>query len=409
MYPEIRETLNILNDDKNHFVNSNDICTPMECVEEMVNAIPEEFWQREFVKILDPCAGNGNFPAYVLEKCIKNNTRHSIIANEINSKRLKNLKKILGSSITILDSDFFHFNDSEKYDLVIANPPYAKFTELGVRAAKNHTLSRDFILKALSITNDNGYIVFIVPDNWMSLSDRNDVVFELSKFQFVRLNIHGAKKYFPGVGSSFTWFVLKKEKNNKSFVVENFYLKNSVDSATLDTNIESIPLFYNDMVRGILNKTIYNNSEKFQIETSSNLHKYTKKKLLNCSMNDSFKYRIIHTQNQTVWSSVPHKYQDGLKVFISTTSYYKTFIDDCGMTQSIAFLRCGSYKEAEISKYILDHPLYVFLNNIHRYGNFNNIRILQKFPIPSNVENIWESFGVSNEEKDFIMSFLKTT
>ena len=36
-----------LNGDLSHFNNSNDICTPMGCVKEMVDTIPKEFWHRK--------------------------------------------------------------------------------------------------------------------------------------------------------------------------------------------------------------------------------------------------------------------------------------------------------------------------------------------------------------------------
>ncbi len=55
------------------------------------------------------------------------------------------------------------------------------------------------------------------------------------------------------------------------------------------------------------------------------------------------------------------------------------------MTQSIAFIRCENEIVARQIKEVLEHPLYKFINNICRYGNFNNIRILQNFPHCDNV------------------------
>ena len=46
-YIEVKEYLDKLNFDESHFVNSNDICTPMGCVEEMVDSIPKSFWKKE--------------------------------------------------------------------------------------------------------------------------------------------------------------------------------------------------------------------------------------------------------------------------------------------------------------------------------------------------------------------------
>jgi hypothetical protein len=156
-----------------------------------------------------------------------------------------------------------------------------------------------------------------------------------------------------------------------------------------------------------LRKTIDNpNIKKYKVETTSDLHKYTKKSFINDKQDETFQYKLIHTPKQTVWASRPHKYQDGYKVFISTTDKYQVFVDSCGMTQSIAFIRCASKDEAEIIKEVLLHPLYVFINNICRWGNFNNIRILQQFPIPDNKEDIFSSFDITDEEKNMIMTYL---
>lgn len=403
MYTDLRNTIDKLNKDKSHFANSNDICTPMTCVEEMVDKIPKEFWNRENISVLDPCAGNGNFPAYILQK-VKNN--FTITANEISDSRVANLENLIGNNVTITRKDFLKDTFEEGYDLIIANPPYALFNG-EKRAAKNHNVSRDFIKIALELLNDNGYLVFIIPDNWMSLSDRNDVVKRLSKYQFVYLDIHGAKKYFPGVGSSFTWFVLKKEENNKPFEINNTFKKKVLSSASLDVGSESIPLFYTDEVKSILDKTIYSNNEKFKIETSSDLHKYTKKDLLSTEKNDVFRYEVIHTPRQRVYSKRPHKFQEGCKVYVILTTYYSTFVEcDKGMTQSIAFLRARSLEESKKISKALNHPLYVFINNIHRYGNFNNIRVLQKFPVPNDFNDVWNSFNITKDERNFIMSFL---
>jgi hypothetical protein len=151
-----------------------------------------------------------------------------------------------------------------------------------------------------------------------------------------------------------------------------------------------------------LNKTIDKNNKKFDIMTSSDLHKYTKRELISNTKDDIFKYKLIHTPKQTVWSKRPHKFQEGFKVFISTTTYYSIFIDNCGMTQSIAFILCKDEQEAILLKKILEHPLYCFINNICRYGNFNNIRILQNFPYCIKYEDIYKDFKINKEEIKFI-------
>ena len=164
---------------------------------------------------------------------------------------------------------------------------------------------------------------------------------------------------------------------------------------------------YNDLIQSILHKTLDSDLPKFKVETSSDLHKYTKKNLISVEQDEDHPYRLIHTPKQTVYASRPHKYQSGYKVFISTTSYYSVGVDDCGMTQSIAFIRCeDDIVKAHKIRDILKHPLYKFLNDICRWGNFNNIRILQSFPECDEVKCVWDKFNISEKEQEYINTFL---
>jgi SAM-dependent methyltransferase len=392
-YENIKSYFDELNQNKDHFTNSNDICTPIDCVKEMVDSVPNNFWQKD-IKVLDSCCGNGNFHAYINTKTELSN----LYFNEINLKRVDNLITYFGEDINLTTKDFLEFEDKEQYDMVVSNPPYAKFNN-NKRVSKNHNLSRDFIKKALTITKKDGYILFVVPNNWMSFSDRNTLPKELSNYQFIYLDIGGAKKYFPKVGSSFTWFLLKKSPNKKEFIVKNHYKLKDEVKVKLKINSDFIPLYYSEIVKSILDKTIYNNNiEKYKIETTSFLHRYTKKDLISDIKTNKYKYKIIHTPSTTLWSEIPHKYQDGYKVFLSLTNQYGLFIDDCGMTQSIAFIRCQTKKEAEKIKQELENPIYKFLNNITRYGNFNNIRVLQKLPK-------WGKLNLTSKELEFIEYF----
>jgi len=394
-FETIRHYFNALNNDHGHFVNSNDICTPMECVKEMLDSVPEEFWERKDIKVLDSCCGNGNFHAYAATKTSLDN----LCFNEINEKRVYNLKKYFGEDINCTTKDFLTFDDTEEYDMVVSNPPYAMFNN-GKRVSKNHNLARLFIQKAINITKPNGYILFIVPNNWMSFSDRNNLPNQLSRYQFIRLDINGAKKWFPKVGSSFTWFLLKKVPNNEAFEITNHYVLQDTQYAKLDKGVRFIPLYYSETVRSIFNKTVNDaNLTKYKIETSSNLHRFTKKEYLKTACDDEYKYKIYHTPSQIVWSRIPHKYQEGFKVYLSLTNQYGTFIDEnTGMTQSIAFIRCKSKGEALKIKAELDSEVYKFINNVTRYGNFNNIRVLQNLPLLSEIR-------LTEEENNFIREF----
>ena len=405
----------ILNKDRDSFKSSNDEPTPLSCVEEMIKKIPCSFW-KEDIKILDPVCGNGNFHAVIYNKLIKKKISPKTILenilyfNDIDINRTLMINTIFEADkylLNVTTQDYLEYSESQQFDLIVANPPYAKLLPNGKRASKNHNLIKPFLEKSLKLLKPNGYLLFITPDNWMSYADRNTLIKKLTSLQILYLNIHTAKKYFKKIGSSFTWYIIKNKKGNRKFTVEGIRKGITYKSKVKSEVRKYIPLVYSDIVQSILHKTLDDDSlPKFKVETSSDLHKYTKKQLISVEQDDEHPYRLIHTPKQTVYASRPHKYQEGYKVFISTTSYYSVGVDNCGMTQSIAFIRCGDdIVRAHKIRDILKHPLYKFLNDICRWGNFNNIRILQSFPVCNNVESVWSSFGISQYEEDFIKNF----
>ena len=415
-YPDLKTHFDqVLNTDKESFKTSNDEPTPIGCVEEMVDKIPNKFWEKDNLKILDPCCGNGNFHVVIYNKLIKHHPSNIILNNmlhfnDINEMRIENVKKIFQETINnlnITQTDFLLYDESQKFDLIVANPPYAKLLPSGKRASKNHNLIKPFIEKTLKLLKPNGYLLYITPDNWMSYADRNILIEKLTSLNIVYLNIHTAKKYFKKIGSSFTWYLIQNTKAKKQLVIEGIWEKKIYKSIVKSEIRKYIPMYYTRFIQRILHKTIDTSLPKYKVETSSDLHKYTKRSLISKTQDDEHQYRLIHTPSQTVYATRPHKYQDGYKVFISTTTYYKVFVDNCGMTQSIVFIRCKNEEEANKISAILKHPLYVFINNICRWGNFNNIRILQSFPITNSYETVMDDLNLTTKEKKFIMNQVK--
>ena len=397
---------NVLNTDSALVETSNDVPTPIACVTEMLDKIPTSFWTREEIKILDPCCGCGNFPLVIYFKLLQHHTKehilqHILYFNDLNGNRLERLKAVFGSEINVYQTDFLTLDVAHPFDLIVANPPYARLLPNGKRASKNHNLIGAFIEQSLSMLRPRGFLLYITPDNWMSFADRNTLILRLTELRIHHINIHTAKKYFKTIGSSFVWYLIEntKAEADDTITIDGIWKKTSYTSTVRPEIRPFIPLYYTNIVQSIINKTLDDSSHGcFNVETSSDLHKYTKKALLSATEDTQHPYRLIHTPKQTVWSTRPHKFQEGHKVFLSTTSYYQAFVDDCGMTQSIAFVRCADEEEAKALCKVLGHPLYVFLNNICRYGNFNNIRVMQHFPLCLESDKVYDTFGLSNEE-----------
>ena len=427
-FDELKKYFNeVLNIDKSTYQSSNDEPTPIGCIEEMLQKIPTELWSRTNLRILDPCCGNGNFAIPVIQKLQESPSYNNktileevLYFNDINEARLENVRSVFCGrhyNLNVSNSNFLEQTqtNADLFDLIMANPPYAKLMENGQRASKNHNLIKDFIEMSLSKLKPDGYLLFITPDNWMSYADRNLLISKLTSLQIIHLDIHSSKKYFKKIGSSFTWYIIQNRPAYKPMNVSGVWKGKAYSGTAPSKPRKFIPLVYNETVDSILTKTLDSIQPKFDVKTSSDLHKFTKRALIQDHESASHPHKLIHTPSQTVYANRPHKFQEGYKAFISTTDKYSVFVDNCGMTQSIAFIQCKSREEAEDFKKILEHPLYVFINNICRWGNFNNVRILQNFPIPSipsgfskhwTEDDIFDAFQITEQEKKYIKTNL---
>ena len=114
-YEEIKDYYdNVLNKDRESFKTSNDEPTPIGCVEEMLNKLPDSFWKSKR-SILDPCCGNGNFHVVIFNKLKKYHSEKKILEkmlyfNDINDERIENVQKIFGNdNLNITKQDYLQF------------------------------------------------------------------------------------------------------------------------------------------------------------------------------------------------------------------------------------------------------------------------------------------------------------
>ena len=116
------------NKDKSTYKNSNDEPTPIGCIEEMLAKIPQTAWKPD-MRILDPCCGNGNFHIYAWNKLkelgLSNESivKNNLFFNDINFKRLENVREVYGEDSNVTLFDFLRYPEDEKYDIIYAALP----------------------------------------------------------------------------------------------------------------------------------------------------------------------------------------------------------------------------------------------------------------------------------------------
>lgn len=325
-----------LNKDNSHKLSNDDICTPMECVKTMLDYIPKHFWQQENIRVLDPCCGNGNFGAYAMFKTdIKN-----IYFNEINKKRLQNCKNILNPP-NISNYDFLGIESHilGHFDLIMANPPYSG------GGNKNRSMSNKFIESSIEKLNDKGYLCFVTPNNYMTYNNNNTTLKKLLSLGSFLVIDNDAKKYFKGIGSSFSIMIWQKGVNNhKTTIINNYLLKDIQHNITIPKDLPFLPLYISQNILNLVQKLISKTPNNFTYRCD--LHNFTQKAFLSDTQDNTYKYRTIHTPRKTRYASKKQDIYDKHIIIIPLSTYFIPYIESkTNTTQSVGYFAFESKKE----------------------------------------------------------------
>lgn len=188
----------------------------------------------EGMSILEPCAGEGAF----IEGLKTISDVFNITAYEINHESVSILQSKYSdtSSIQIKQEDFLlpfqlSFN---KFDRVIANPPYGAYQS----PEKRKQLKNDypqlyaketyglFLIKAMELLKDNGRLVFIMPDTYLTLHMHEGLRKELLRKYEIESIVLFPSNFFPKVnfgyaGLSIISIVNKPPSKSYSFPIYN--------------------------------------------------------------------------------------------------------------------------------------------------------------------------------------------
>lgn len=183
------------------------------------------------MSVLEPSAGEGAF----IDGLRKTNNMLRITAYELNKHSVEKLRvKYLDCfNIHIKQQDFLQLSDSnhKKFDRVIANPPYGAYQSL----EKRKQLKKDypqlyaketygiFLIKAIKLLKNNGRLVFIIPDTYLTLHMHEGLRKEILHYKIESITLFPST-FFPGVnfayaGLSIISIVKSKQNENYSFPV----------------------------------------------------------------------------------------------------------------------------------------------------------------------------------------------
>ncbi len=150
-------------------------------------------------------------------------------------------------------------NKNMKFDIIVGNPPFEK-TKNGNKKDAAANLWPYFVKVAVEeLLVDGGIVAFITPKGWVTPSadfgkgpTGTRILDYIKKYQTISINIDECKKYFLGIGSTFSYFIIKKTtKNDKiteiitptgtfDFKIDNniIFLPSSVSKNSLSINLK---------------------------------------------------------------------------------------------------------------------------------------------------------------------------
>ena len=375
-YNSICEYYNKLNEDPSHYESSDDICTSMECVNVMVSYIPDELWKRDNLKVIDVCCGNGNFGVGCMSKTSLNN----VWFNELSDVRYENCKKLLNPE-HITKGDALQISSFGEWDLSIANPPYSG------GGNKNQSLSNKFIEHSIDLLKDGGYLCFVTPNNWMTYNNKNTTLERLLNEGSFLVIDNSAKKYFPGVGSSFTIFVWQKGVMDNKTRVINDYLVKDEQVVSIPKTLPFVPLYLSQETISLVEKYVDVEKQNGRFFYRCDLHNFTQKDKLSDVKDDVFKYETIHTARKTRYATFKQDIYDKWITVIPLSTYFIPYVrHNVNTTQSVGYIAFDTEEEATKYLEILNNPLFKVLIHITRYGNFNNIMLLKHLRFDSEIK-----------------------
>jgi len=172
-------------------------------------------------KILEPCAGDGAF----IDQIITQNHQGEMHLFDLNPESIEKLKEKYKSfdNITIEVDDFVFQITSEKYDRVIANPPYGAYQtpEKRKRLKKNYptVYAKEtygiFLMRALEMLKEGGKLVFIIPDTFLTLHMHEGLRSEFIRNYSINSITLFPSKFFPGVNFGYAGLSIIDITNSK--------------------------------------------------------------------------------------------------------------------------------------------------------------------------------------------------
>jgi hypothetical protein len=127
-------------------------------------------YMADITSVLEPSCGSCEYIQALTTKF----TDLNITGIEYNKPIYDAIKHLSNDNIKLYNSDFITYNTTVKYDLIIGNPPYYVMKKNDVDLIYHDYFDGRpnifilFIIKSLTLLNDNGILSFVLPKNFLN-------------------------------------------------------------------------------------------------------------------------------------------------------------------------------------------------------------------------------------------------
>jgi adenine-specific DNA-methyltransferase len=205
-------------------------------------------------EILEPSCGDGVF----IEQLKENNHKFkSVTAVEFDETEAEKANRIKLNNKTIINTDFHLYcnNTTQKFDLVVGNPPYIRyqyfqeeqqneaikvFKRAKLKYSKLTNAWVSFVVGSSLLLKEKGKIGFVIPAELLQVSYAQQLREFLAHF-YNKINIISFEKLvFPDIQQEVVLLLCEKNGSN-SHLIEHLELKDASELKNLDVNILKSP------------------------------------------------------------------------------------------------------------------------------------------------------------------------
>jgi len=403
-----------------------EVSTPFKLRQEMLDKIPVEFWTK-INKVFEPCAGKGGFIVDIIDRFmigLKNiipdeeERRRTIVEeclyfSDINPTNIFICKLLIDPDneykLNYNEGDTLKLDIKEKwgidgFDAVIGNPPYESQTGTG-----DNKLYLDFTKYSINSLHRDGILLFITPttiiDYIIQMDKNRNYLDEFYNIEYIALNT--PEKYFK-VSSTFTYFMLKKQKYTGNTIIEHYKGK---DIIRLKKGMK-LPKIPSKLDLSIINK-ICSSEHCYAIKkcTFSNKTQRIRKQhitrgIVSNNKTNDHQYKIYDTINKT-HPQGKYYYYDKLdndvgkkRLIFSNKGYLLPFLcenKDVTYSDNFSYILYETNLLKLMKSKIVDYLIYQYSKN--GFDRINCIKMIKKVNLK---DNIYESFNLTEEEINII-------